>query len=476
MIAGASFAPFSVAKDQPSQATMAVSPAMELLSAYMSQAQTRALPNAAIEKTKQHMLDTIAAMVSGSQLKPGEFALRWAREQQGNAAATVAASNITCGTIEAAFVNAMLAQADETDDSHAPSQSHPGCSIVPVALAASERFAIGGSQMLRAVALGYDIGTRVTMAVVRPAFQTDNRMSSHSVAGCFGSAAAGACAAGLNQQQMRWVLDYASQEASGIKVWQRDTEHIEKAFLFGGMPARSGITAALLVQAGATGVDDVFSGADNFLSAFGGAQADPAILTEKLGERFEVARTNIKKWTVGSPIQAPLDAIQNLRIRRPFSAGDVREVTVRLAPSEAGLVDNRDMPDTCLQHMVAVMLLDGTASFRAAHDKPRMKEVSVERERAKVRLLRDGELEKLLPARVAVVEVTLTDGSVLTERVDAVRGTAENPMTPEEVVAKARELMASVLGPAQTAKLIDKVLNLEKIDDVRQLRPLLQVA
>ncbi|HWO35075.1 MAG TPA: hypothetical protein VNO32_40300, partial [Candidatus Acidoferrum sp.] len=135
---------------------------------------------------------------------------------------------------------------------------------------------------------------------------------------------------------------------------------------------------------------------------------------------------------------------------------------------------NRDMPDICLQHLVAVMLLDKTVSFRAAHDKARMQDPAVLVERAKVQLVPDESLEKLIPVRVAVVEVTLNDGTQLSERVDAVRGTPDNPMPREEVVAKARDLMAPVLGAAACSKLIERMLELDKVKDIRQLRPLLQ--
>jgi len=446
---------------------------MARLSAYMSEAGERALPDEVIEKTKQHTLDTIAAMISGSQLLAGQFALRFARAQRGEPIATVAASDIVCDPIEAAFVNAMLAHSDETDDSHAPSQSHPGCSIVPAALAASERFGIDGTRFLRSVALGYDVGTRMTMSIGRPGFQTENHMSTHSVANVFGSTAAAACAAAMNSQKMRWVLGYAAQEASGTKAWQRDTDHIQKAFLFAGMGARSGVTAVMLVQEGATGVDDIFSGADNFLSVFG-SDTQAGILIEKLGERYEVTRTNIKKWTVGSPIQAPMDALVNLQNKHPFTSAQVQQVVVRVATSEGALVDNREMPDICMQHLIAVMLLDKTISFTAAHDKPRMQDPAVLRERAKVRLVRDPDLERLLPSRVSIVEVTLTDGTKLTERVDAVRGTAQNPMPRDEVVAKARDLMAPVLGAAATTSLIEKIFSLENVKNIREIRPLLQ--
>ena len=446
---------------------------MSRLSSYMSEAGQRALPEEALEHTQRHILDTFAAMVSGSELAPGRFAINFARAHSAEKTATVAASDVVCGAIEAAFSNAMLAHSDETDDSHAPSESHPGASVVPSTLAAGEQFNIDGTRFLRAVALGYDVGTRVTMTVGVGAFQTVTHISTHALAGNFGSAAAAGCAAGLNERQMRWVIDYASQQASGIKTWQRDTDHIEKAFLFAGMPARNGTTAALLVQAGATGVDDVLSGQDNFLADYA-PQADPSKLVDGLGDRYEIVRTNIKKWTVGSPIQAPLDALEIILKRRPFEPDQVQTVTVRVAGSEAALVNNREMPDICMQHMIAVMLLDKTASFKAAHDKARMQDAAILKQRAKVQLLPDAELERHLPAREAIVEVTLADGSRLSETVKAVRGTAENPMTRAEVVAKARDLMSPILGAARCDKLIQTTLNLEKLKSVRELRPLLQ--
>ena len=122
------------------------------------------------------------------------------------------------------------------------------------------------------------------------------------------------------------------------------------------------------------------------------------------------------------------------------------------------------------------MLLDKTASFAAAHDKPRMQDPAILRERAKVQLIGDDDLERRLPHREAIVEVTLNDGTKLTEHVTAVRGTVENPMPREEVVAKARDLMAPVLGMSTTATLIEKVLVLESVKDIRDLRPFLQRA
>ena len=105
-----------------------------------------------------------------------------------------------------------------------------------------------------------------------------------------------------------------------------------------------------------------------------------------------------------------------------------------------------------------------------------MQDPAILRERAKVNVVRDEALEKLLPKRVGIVELTFTDGTTLTERVDAVRGTAQNPMTRDEVVAKARDLIGPALGASTTTRLIDRVLALDTVKDIRALRPLLQGA
>ncbi len=449
------------------------SPVMAKLSTYMSEAAGRALPPEVMEKAKQHTLDTLAAMISGSELPPGQAALKFARSYGGKEIATVVASNIVCGPIEAALTNGMLAHSDETDDSHAPSQSHPGCAIVPAALAAAEQFGIAGTHLLRAVTLGYDVGPRVTMTLGAEPYENSSHRSTHSIATTFGAAAAAGCAARLNTRQMRWLLNYAAEQSSGLALWNRDTDHIEKAFDFAGAPARNGVTGAMVIQSGWTGLDDVFSGPDNFFLAFG-PQADPSGLVDKLGERYEVARTDIKKWSAGMPIQAPLDALENIQKQRHLTAEQVQQVTVRLAPQEASIVDNREIPDICLQHILAVMLIDKTVSFRSAHDKARMKDPEVLRQRAKIQLLPDEELGRLMPRRQSIVDVTLVDGTKIHEHVDSVRGTAFNPMSSDEVRAKARDLMTPVLGQASTAKLIERIFDIEKAKDVRELRPLLQ--
>src|SRR5438132_4990252 len=286
-------------------------------------------------------------MISGAAHGPGMIAIGYVETFGGVKEACVIGSNTITTAVNAALANGMLAHADETDDSHAASLTHPGCGVVPAALAMAERERRGGAAFLRAVALGYDVCCRLTQSLDAYQFREDGH-STHSFGPMFGAAAAAGALAGLKESQIRYVLSYTAQQASGISCWMRDEEHIEKAFDFGGMPARNGVAAAAMVAHGFTAVEDVFAGERNFFVAYGRAP-DPAVLVRGLGETHEIMNTSIKRWSVGSPVQAPLDSLAELIRGHRVAAGDVESLVVRVAHQGANPVDNRSMPDHWLQ-------------------------------------------------------------------------------------------------------------------------------
>ncbi len=453
------------------KSTPAISPVMQKVSAYIAGAPRKALPRAVLEKTKHHVLDTLAAMISGSRLLPGRKAISYAKTLGGNKEAVIAGSRIVTTAATAALANGMLGHADETDDSHAPSLCHPGCAIVPAALAMGERERAGGAALLRAVALGYDIGTRINMSLNAYEFREDGH-STHSFGPMFGAAAAAGALCRFDHRQARHLLSYTSQQASGVSCWMRDAEHIEKSFDFGGMPARNGVTSASMVAHGFTGVDDIFAGERNFFVAYG-RKPDIQELVRGLGSTFEIMNTNIKRWSVGSPIQAPLDSLLDLIETHGIKGADVEKLVVRVAHQGANTVDNRHMPDICMQHMCAVMLLDGTVTFKSSHDEKRMRDPKVLALRKRIELYGDDALSKVMPSRQGIVEITLKGGRTLRHHTKAVRGTSDNPMTRREVDTKSYDLLAPILGKARARKLCDAIWSLDKLNDVRKLRPLL---
>lgn len=454
------------------EAGLAVSQTMTTLSTYIASANRQELPKPVKEKTKHHLLDTFAAMVSGSRLLPGLRAIDYTRTLGGAGEACVVGSDIVTSVVNAALANGMCAHADETDDSHARSHTHPGCGVVPAALAFAERQGADGMTLINAIALGYDLCTRLTMALDAYAFRNAGH-STHSFGPLFGAGAAAGAIAGLGPTQVRHLLSYCAQQASGISCWARDPEHVEKAFDFGGMPARNGVAAASMVLAGFSAVEDVLSGERNFLVAYG-SQERAQMLTQGLGTTYEIMNTNIKRWSVGSPIQAPLDSMELLLREHHLSAGEVDHVVVRISHQGADIVNNREMPDICLQHLMGLMLVDGQVTFASSHDRGRMHDPDVRLMRQRIDLRGDDALERAMPSRQAIVEVTTRDGRVLRHHTKAVRGTAENPLTSDEVARKCLPLLVPVLGQQRAQSLVDAVWAIEELNDVRDLRPLLR--
>jgi 2-methylcitrate dehydratase PrpD len=267
-------------------------------------------------------------------------------------------------------------------------------------------------------------------------------------------------------------LSYAAQQAGGIGSYIRAQDHVEKAFVLGGMPARNGVTAARLAQTGACGTADPFVGERNFLQAFS-RDPQPEELVRGLGKNFEILQTSIKQFCVGSPIQAPLEALLAVVEQHPLIADDVERIVVRLPVERAATVNNRDIPDINLQHILALALVHGKVTFANAHDDGMLDLSPVHDLKSRIELVGDPALRDAEFPRQVDLTIITRAGQRFAKHLMTYRGTPENPATTDEVEAKARNLVAPVTGPEQGEALIRAISKLENIKDMREFRSLL---
>ena len=251
----------------------------------------------------------------------------------------------------------------------------------------------------------------------------------------------------------------------------RDRDHIEKAFDFGGMPARNGAWPRRPWWRVDLPASMTPAGERNFFAVYGRKPA-PELLVRGPASNLKSSTptSNAGRWV--RRIQAPLDCCAIC-----LASTHLIRITSRKWSCEfhqgANTVDNRDMPDICMQHMCAVMLLDRTVTFASSHNQKRMRDRAVLALRSRIELRGDDGLTAAMPSRQGIVEITLRDGRTLSHHTKAVRGAAENPMTRAEVDEKSYDLIAQVIGKTRARKLCDAIWQLEKLSDVRSLRPLL---
>jgi 2-methylcitrate dehydratase PrpD len=428
------------------------------------------LPSDVLEATKRHTLDTLTAILLGGELAAG----RAARDLVDAVGARPGRSRTFLGTEvdaeTAALVNGMAAHADETDDTHAPSTTHPGCAVVPAALAACEEAGADGSRFAHAVVGGYDVCARMSLAL-GPASLNSSRggLSTHAIGGIFGATAAAGVGLDLGRSEIAHSMAYAAQLAGGTSTWFRDVEHIEKAFVFGGKPASQGYLAAKLALVGWPGVREVFDGEPNPLNALSQAPEAHELVAE-LGERFEICRTDIKRYPVGSPAQAPVEAILTLLDRR-LPAEAVGRIEVRLPARMAHIADDRGMPNVNIQHLIGVVLVKGELSYEDALDHQLMESQAIKDVRERVRIVADDEMEFRRQAHVRALDQS--GAPIDEEHVDAVLGTAARPIDLEAVAAKTMELLGPRTDGSVVDGLIDACRRLDDLGDCSALLPAL---
>ncbi len=428
---------------------------------------SRHLPVEVEAKAKLHILDTLASIVSGSALEAGRAGQTYVDSLGGRPAASVLGTRLRAPLVEAAFANGMAAHADESDDSHEDSQTHPGCGVVPSAIAAAEESRCTGSALLAATVLGYEMTIRFARAIGSAMTFKASSLSSHAYGPLFGAGYAAGALMGFEETRFMALLNYLSQEASGLTTWRLDDRHTLKSYVFAGMPASNGIKAAALVRMGFTGGGDALDPSNrNLLDAIC-PEPRPDALTVDLGERHSIMETDIKKYSVGYPIASPIAALEKIIAQHRLLAADVEKVRVHYDEDWYKVIGDKTlMPDVNLRYCLAITLQDGHMTFDASHDAERMGSPSVRSLGERIHFLgpKPGQ------DRFAVtIEVDTKQGTLTGFQDRNVRGRYENPMSTREVEDKALELMSTVIGAMRARSVIDLIGRLETLPDLDPL-------
>jgi 2-methylcitrate dehydratase PrpD len=434
------------------------------LAEYVAAVPAMSLPSQVVDKTKCHILNTVACMVAGTQLKPGQSALRLLDGRSPDGATPIIGTGLKTSPELAAFINGMTARAGESDDVHARSRTHPGASIVPAALAMAHSRRATGKLLVDAVCAGYDVGCRIPPALGVAQLE-DRGFGPQSIGQLWGASVAAAVLAGIGQEALRYLFSYTAQQCGGMQSWYYDKEHVEQSFFMGGMPARDGYWAAWMTAQGFTANPDVFSGRYNFLDTFSDRPLPDEVL-DRLGERYEIMETNLKRWHFGSPSHASLEALLHIRGEHGLTADDIEHVVAEV-PSRDGVIGlGRNSPTINFHYLMAIAMLEGGVSYEASLDFARMQTPDIKELMGRIEMKLSDALQKEMPNRTAIVHVTTRDRRTYTKHVNAVLGTPVNPMASAQHDEVCMELMEPVLGKAGAQNLVAAVHAIDQMDNL----------
>lgn len=428
-----------------------------------------------LDRAMAHTLDTLAAVVSGATLAPGKLATAITAKRGESGNVTVVGDGSRSSARNAAFANGVAAHANETDDSHEFSKTHPGAAVVPAALAMGQAAGASGLDVLKAVRIGYDMCTTFSSAVWGRSVHMRPR-SELMIGAQFGALGAAIALSGADETQARYALAYGVQRASGTIAWLRDLEHVQKGVDFGGFPAQNAVEIAELVTEGFTAVTDILDGEPSVYEVLG-ENSTPEMFGQ-LGQLDSLSTSSIKKYSVGYPAQAPVDAMVQLVRANPVDTAEVVNVRCIMPQQNIYVVGDRTMPNIDLRYLLAAALMDGDLSFTAAHDVDRFRDPQVNALRDKIALVPEESREKRpgqLVGYPARIEIDLRSGEVLRGAAGIVRGRFENPMPYDEVEEKYAALVSECgLDPAPALAEMRRLPDAQSIDGLMTACALVQ--
>jgi 2-methylcitrate dehydratase PrpD len=423
------------------------------------------VPPSVADTALRHLLDGVGTALGGLRAGTAQPAVEVALGLGGPPEATVLGTRTKVGAPAAALANGTLVHALDFDDTHAGGLVHATAVVLPAALAVGQQVGASGRDVLTAAVVGYEAVTRIASAA--PHGFHARGLHATAVAGVFSSALVAARLSGLDVTTTTNALGIAGSQAGGLLAFLGTSAATK--MLHPGLASQSGILAARLAAAGATGPESVFEGRNGLYEALATGHVDVEVVLDGLGVRWETTRIGIKPYPACQLSHATLDAVQDARARHAFGPEDVLSVDAVVHPDSAPTVcpDDRDLahPTTgyaakfSLPWSVAALVTDGVLGV------PQFEPESIARPAVADLATRvTWRLEGTGHAADAPgsVRVTLRDGTVVHGAVERSGGGPDNPLTHDELVAK----FAGNAGPGadEVLSLVESLPSLDSVD------------
>jgi len=447
------------------------------LAQWISALDLASIPTGIVAHLKLCVLDSIGCGIYGAVQPWGRIASDVAVSFSGGGVASMFARIDKVSPADAALANGTAIHGFEIDDAHVSSSLHPGAVTLPAALAVGQVRAASGSEILTALAAGYEIGLRVGVCA-----GVSHSTSGYHVTGTVGPLGAAAAAARLLQLspgQTAHALGIGATQAAGL--YAARTGAMTKRF-HAGRASQSGVLAAFLAQRGFTGsLDALEAPFGGFMSTLHG-QHDASMMLDGLGECWETSRVGLKAYAACASAHTTIDGVLQLRARG-LTPDNLDRLTVRVSkkghlnigwPYRPGEVIAAQMNGF---YAAAVSLLDGEA-FVDQYNKSRLADPRILAIIPRIDIVHEPELDRggASQRHAVTIDAVQKDGSLLSTMVEQRRGSAEHPLGRDEVERKFRRVAAAALPDASIEELIELVGALESEPTLNRLMALIATA
>jgi 2-methylcitrate dehydratase PrpD len=421
-----------------------------------------------VDQIKAFFLDWLGSAVAGLSQPPTQMMLSLANDMKGAEEATIIPNNSRHLPLVAALVNGASSHVREMDDLHRQSIFHPAASILPAVFAAGEKEHVSGCDLILGILTGYEIGIRAALAAGKSHYEY---WHTTATCGTFGAAAGAAKILGLDMEPFVWALGSAGTQSSGL--WEFLTEGAMSKQLHTGKSSMNGLMAAMLAKKGLTGASYIFEGKKGFLKATS-ADYNLGVLTDGLGDTFHTTRNSLKYYASCGHTHSAIEAALKAWREVDLDLAAIRSITVYIYQEALDLLEDVEahtpyLAKFNLPFCVATALYFGHVDLDDFTDK-RLINPKLLALMDLISLKEDPKLTRQYPQKwPSRVEVKVANGKTYKGFCEFPKGDPENPFSEKELIQKFNKLCGKIITKHQKDRIVELVLNLEKIDDVANI-------
>jgi 2-methylcitrate dehydratase PrpD len=441
---------------------------LDTLSAFVADTLYDSLSAEALAAIRDVTLDTLGAMVAGSQLSENAALAKLAAERSGPSSATILGHGLKAEPMQATLVNATAGVALEMDEGNRFGGGHPAIHCLPGALAVAEEMGASGKDFMQSVLVGYEVESRLGGAT-----KLRHNVHSHGHWGTIGTAVSVAKLKGYSARQVRAVINLAAN-MSPANTWTTAFKGATVRNLYPGRSGLQGILATHIYECGFTGLDN---GPADVFGTILGESFDPDKALAGMGREYRIQQNYFKFYACCRYNHPALDAVFSIHKPAGFSSHDIESVEIVTPAMLGGMLG--DYPANMLgakfnvPYAVAAALVRGTADvtvFRPeaisdAHTRDLASRVKV--------VINPAPFSGRADGTPADATIQMQDGRVLKGSTHVVRGDYGNRVPRSEIIEKFHVLNDGILGKEQADHVVETVDRLGTLTDVRQLTALL---
>lgn len=375
------------------------------------------LPTQVRLKALDVVFDSVGAMIAGSTLPEVKIICELINEMGGNPECTMIGHKGRTSVINAALANGAMAHADEVDPVHSTSVGgHVAAGPVPTALSIGQRLDSAGKDVLRAIALGYEVGGRLMTIFYREKDYVSRRFYPTAVVAALSSAVTAGLLIGLDNRSMKVALCLAGYQAAGPDNMTKDPGHMGKTFQ-SGAANRNGVTAALLAQKGSFAPLDILDGSHSIFDAFLGSPDIGEEILKDLGNYYSIIDVMHKKYPVGSPNLTYPQALFKIMDQNKFSHQDVSLVEIQIPKRGVKRIPTTRHASIAGEVVCAMAVVHGKLDFYQLHNEAIVMDPLVQKMRERIRFIGREDWQGMEHGRHAIVTLTNKNNQKFEEEV-----------------------------------------------------------